>query len=97
MRILPFGVDLSLERLPDIDADHIFWQVRQDDDGQPDLASIDLLEANPLWERLPAVAEGHVHGHQPTEHVAEGRGRRTPLRARHGLDHPNPPVTRRRR
>lgn len=57
----PFGVDLSLERLPDIDADHLFWQVRQDDNGQPDLAGIEVLEANPLWERVPAVAADRVY------------------------------------
>lgn len=56
-----FGVDLSLERLPEIDADHVFWQVRQGDDGAPDLAGLDVLRDNALWERVPAVAADQVH------------------------------------
>jgi iron complex transport system substrate-binding protein len=56
-----FGVDLSMERLPDIDADHVFWQVRQGDDGEPDHAGIEVLRANALWERVPAVAADQVH------------------------------------
>lgn len=56
-----FGVDLSLERLPDIDADHLFWQVRQDDAGEPDLAGLEVLRQNALWQRVPAVATDQVH------------------------------------
>lgn len=35
--------------------------VRQDENGQPDQAGIDLLAPNPLWERVPTVVAGHVH------------------------------------
>lgn len=41
-----------------LDADWLFWQVRQDDDGEPDHAGLDVLRANPLFERIPAVTAG---------------------------------------
>jgi len=55
------NVAVSLERLPEIDADILFWQVRQrDKDGRRDIAGLDLVKKSPLWNRIPAVAAGTV-------------------------------------
>lgn len=54
----PEGIAVSFERLEELDADILFWQVRQADDGSPDAKGLDTLRANPLFERLPAVAAG---------------------------------------
>lgn len=49
------GIAVSFEQLDRLDADWLFWQVRQDDNGEPDQTGLDVLQANPLFERLPAV------------------------------------------
>ena len=54
-------VELSLENLADLDADVLFWQVRQDDKGARDTAALAVVEKNPLWPTLPAVKTGEVH------------------------------------
>jgi iron complex transport system substrate-binding protein len=52
---------LSFERLPELDADMLFWQVRQrDDDGGRDLDGLAVAQNNPLWNSVPAVAAGRV-------------------------------------
>lgn len=54
------GETLSFERLDELDADILFWQVRQNDDGTPNRAALKLVTGSPLWNRLPAVAAGRV-------------------------------------
>jgi iron complex transport system substrate-binding protein len=52
---------ISFERLPTIDADILFWQVRQrDENGQRDEAGLRVAKGNPLWGKIPAVAIGSV-------------------------------------
>ncbi len=51
------SADLSLEALPDLDADYIFIN---DNDGLGK-AFLKEIEASPLWEQVPAVKEGHVY------------------------------------
>lgn len=52
---------VSFERLPEIDADILFWQVRQrDEDGTRDVAGLDAVKNSPLWNQIPAVAAGTV-------------------------------------
>jgi ABC-type Fe3+-hydroxamate transport system substrate-binding protein len=51
---------LSFERLAELDADVLFWQVRQKDDGTPNRAAMRLATRSPLWSRLPAVQAGQV-------------------------------------
>jgi len=53
------GIAVSFEQLERLDADWLFWQVRQADDGSPDTEGLDAVRSNPLFERLPAVAAGH--------------------------------------
>jgi iron complex transport system substrate-binding protein len=53
-------VELSFEELERLDADVLFWQVRQADDGSPDTEGLGLVRANPLFESLPAVAAGQL-------------------------------------
>ncbi|HYD10300.1 MAG TPA: iron-siderophore ABC transporter substrate-binding protein [Acidimicrobiales bacterium] len=52
------GIAVSFERFEEIDADILFWQVRQADDGSTDTEGLDAARANPLFERLPAVSAG---------------------------------------
>lgn len=55
-------VELSFENLTDLDADVLFWQVRQlDDDGSRDTAALDVVEGSPLWPKLTAVKADAVH------------------------------------
>lgn len=56
-----WSTELSFERLDELDADILFWQVRQDKDGNPNAAALELVEANPLWPNLPAVQADQVH------------------------------------
>ncbi len=49
---------LSLEKLPDVDADELFVITPE---GQTDEQVRKLLDALPLWSRLPAVQNGRVH------------------------------------
>ncbi|MBG0829778.1 ABC transporter substrate-binding protein [Planomonospora sp. ID67723] len=55
------NAQVSFERLTDINADILFWQVRQDDKGQPDHKALEKVTKSPLWARLPAVQAGQVH------------------------------------
>lgn len=50
------GIAVSFEQLVDLDADLLFWQVRQADDGSADVEGLEVLRSNPLFERIPAVA-----------------------------------------
>jgi iron complex transport system substrate-binding protein len=52
---------LSFENLADLNADVLFWQVRQDDKGARDTAALDVVTKSPLWSKLPAVRTGQVH------------------------------------
>lgn len=55
-------IELSFENLTDLDADVLFWQVRQkDEDGSRDTAALAVVEKSPLWSKLPAVQAGQVH------------------------------------
>jgi iron complex transport system substrate-binding protein len=55
-------IAVSFERLTDIDADILFWQVRQrDEDGSRDTAGLQVAQDSPLYGQLPAVAAGAVH------------------------------------
>lgn len=55
-------ITISLERLADIDADILFWQIRQrDEDGHRDIAGLDVAKRSPLWQQIPAVAAGAIH------------------------------------
>ncbi len=54
-------VELSFENLADLNADVLFWQVRQDDKGARDTAALDVVKKSPLWSKLPAVQAGQVH------------------------------------
>ncbi len=56
-----WSTELSHERLPDIDADILFWQVRQDDNGEPNTAALTNVEDNPLWTQLLAVQSDQVY------------------------------------
>ncbi len=52
---------ISFERLTEIDADLLFWQVRQrDEDGSRDTAGLQVAQSSPLWSQVPAVAAGAV-------------------------------------
>jgi iron complex transport system substrate-binding protein len=54
-------IAVSFERLPEIDADILFWQVRQkDEDGSRDTAGLTLASRSALWDRIPAVEAGTV-------------------------------------
>lgn len=53
-------IAISFERLPEIDADIVFWQVRQDDDGARDVAGLQAATDSPLWSQVPAVAAGQL-------------------------------------
>lgn len=56
------NIELSFENLTELDADILFWQVRQkDQDGSRDTDALDVVEQTPLWTQLPAVANGQVH------------------------------------
>jgi iron complex transport system substrate-binding protein len=57
----PWEISLSHERLDDLDADILFWQVRQDDQGDPDTAGLQIAKDNPLWPSLPAVENDRVY------------------------------------
>jgi iron complex transport system substrate-binding protein len=52
------GIAVSFEQLERLDADWLFWQVRQADDGSADEQGLDVLRTNPLFDGLPAVAAG---------------------------------------
>jgi ABC-type Fe3+-hydroxamate transport system substrate-binding protein len=54
-------IELSFENLTDLDADALFWQVRQSDDGAADTAALEVVENGPLWPQLPAVKADAVH------------------------------------
>jgi iron complex transport system substrate-binding protein len=54
-------VGLSFERLDDLDANIVFWQVRQGDGGAPDEEGLALATESALWETLPAVQEDSVY------------------------------------
>lgn len=57
-----WSVELSFENLTDLDADVLFWQVRQkDEDGSRDTAALGVVEKSPLWSKLPAVQADAVH------------------------------------
>ncbi|MET0908127.1 MAG: iron-siderophore ABC transporter substrate-binding protein [Ilumatobacteraceae bacterium] len=56
-----WSTELSYERLPDIDADILFWQVRQDENGNPNTEALSNVEDNPLWSQLPAVQADQVY------------------------------------
>ncbi|WP_370247089.1 ABC transporter substrate-binding protein [Nocardioides sp.] len=56
----PWEVGLSFERMAELDADLLFWQVRQDETGAPDEEGLALATGNPLYRRLPAVRAGAV-------------------------------------
>ncbi|MNI84200.1 Fe(3+)-citrate-binding protein YfmC precursor [compost metagenome] len=49
-------IPISLELIPQLDADHIFITT---DTGSEDKTK-QLLD-NPLWKNLPAVKQGHVY------------------------------------
>ncbi len=54
-------IAISFERLTEIDADILFWQVRQhDEDGSRDSAGFQVAQDSPLWSQVPAVAAGAV-------------------------------------
>lgn len=56
------NVELSFENLTELDADILFWQVRQkDEDGTRDTKALELVERSPLWKQLPAVKNDEVH------------------------------------
>lgn len=49
-------IAISFERLTEIDADIIFWQVRQrDEDGSRDTAGLQVAKDSPLWSQITAV------------------------------------------
>lgn len=50
-------ISLSMEALPDLDADYIFYTV-QGDDAQ---ANADRVLGSDLWKNLPAVKAGHAY------------------------------------
>jgi iron complex transport system substrate-binding protein len=53
--------NLSLERLDLLDADLLFVRVEAaEEGGGRDRATLDGVQASPLWQRLPAVAAGNV-------------------------------------
>jgi len=52
------GISVSHEQLERLDADWLFWQVRQDENGDTDREGVGIVRANPLFERLPAVTAG---------------------------------------
>lgn len=55
-------IELSFENLTDLDADVLFWQVRQQDkDGSRDTAALEVVENSPLWPKLTAVKAEEVH------------------------------------
>ena len=55
-------IELSFENLTDLDADVLFWQVRQQDkDGSRDTAALEVVENSPLWSKLTAVKADEVH------------------------------------
>lgn len=53
-------IEVSFEQLERLDADVLFWQVRQADDGNPDTEGMDVVRSNPLFPSLPAVEEGRL-------------------------------------
>jgi iron complex transport system substrate-binding protein len=48
------GAFISLEILPEIEADHLLVMVREE-------GAYDFLSQHPLWERVPAVQQGQVY------------------------------------
>ena len=55
--MVPLGEDhqeISFENIPELTADHIFIMVE-------DEAKMTEVEQSDLWQRLPAVAAGHVY------------------------------------
>lgn len=52
------GIAVSFEQLDQMDADYLFWQVRQADDGSVDNKGLEVLKSSPLFNRMPAVAGG---------------------------------------
>ena len=52
---------VSYEQLEQLDADILFWQVRQAENGSPDVEGLEVLRGNPLYDSIPAVATGEVH------------------------------------
>ncbi|MGH3089191.1 MAG: hypothetical protein ACRDSJ_17985, partial [Rubrobacteraceae bacterium] len=57
-------IEISLERIPDLEADHFFVL---DEEGE-----MDRLAENPLWERAPAVEEGNVYPARRDTWIASG-------------------------
>lgn len=54
-------IAISYERLTELDADILFWQVRQRDaDGSRDDAGFQVAQDSPLWDEVPAVRAGTV-------------------------------------
>lgn len=54
-------IEISFERLSDLDADILFWQVRQrDEDGSRDTDGLQVAVGSPLYPQLPAVVGGTV-------------------------------------
>jgi iron complex transport system substrate-binding protein len=52
------GIAVSFEQLDQLDADYLFWQVRQADDGSVDNKGLEVLKSSPLYSRMQAVAGG---------------------------------------
>ncbi|MCY9513120.1 ABC transporter substrate-binding protein [Paenibacillus apiarius] len=57
-----YHAKLSLEIIPELDADHIFiFPSNGDWTTDYNVEAINELESNPLWKNLPAVKNGHVY------------------------------------
>ncbi len=58
-----FSLDLSLERIPELDADHIFVFTFgvTDQEAEQATARLDELQDHPLWRSLNAAQEGRVY------------------------------------
>jgi iron complex transport system substrate-binding protein len=52
------GIAVSFEQLDQLDADYLFWQVRQADDGSVDNKGLEVLKSSPLFNRMQAVTGG---------------------------------------
>jgi iron complex transport system substrate-binding protein len=55
-------LEISFENLTDLDADVLFWQIRQkEDNGTRDTEALAVVAKSPLWSKLPAVRADEVH------------------------------------
>lgn len=59
---------ISLEKLPDLDADYIFYMVQ----GEAAQGMAKELFDSPFWENLPAVRNGHAHEVEVSYWLAAG-------------------------